>query len=80
NILLLLGERQSLVDQIGKVKKVKRQPIFSPRREKEILRKQSAVAKDLGLDRGFIEEFFTAIFRLTRLRQKKLSHVKANAK
>jgi chorismate synthase len=71
NILLLLGERQALVRQIGDLKKKRGHKILDRSREKQILSKQLAVAKDLGLDRQFTRELFQAIFHLARSTQEK---------
>ena len=75
NILLLLAERQGLVEQIGFVKKKKGQKIVDTRREKQILRKQLGVAGDLGLDLEFTTEMFRAIFHLAKSTQWKVNGV-----
>lgn len=73
NILLLLSERQSLVRQIGAVKKKTGRKIEDKAREKQILTRQLAVAHDLGLDTGFTRELFNAIFHLAKSVQRSLS-------
>jgi chorismate synthase len=70
NILLLLAERQGLVHQIGQVKKRSGRRVFDPKREKEILRMQLPLAKDLGLDVDFTADLFKAIFQLARTTQR----------
>lgn len=71
NILLLLGERQAMVRQIGDLKRKRGQKILDRTREKQILSKQLAVARDLGLDLEFTRELFQAIFNLARSTQKR---------
>jgi chorismate synthase len=73
NILLLIAERQKLVEQVGILKKKKGQKIYDPRREKEILEKQLAVGKELGLDRSFVREICYAIFHLAKTTQRRLN-------
>jgi chorismate mutase len=70
NILLLLSERQGLVRQIGLLKKKRGTRVFDKSREKEILRKQLKVAKDLGLDTDVIGEMIRAIFKLAKTSQR----------
>jgi chorismate synthase len=73
NMLLLLAERQELVEQVGCLKKKKGQRIYDPRREREIIRKQLGMARLLGLDEQFVQEMCTAIFHLARSTQRKLN-------
>lgn len=73
NILLLIGERQNLVEQVGILKKKRGQKIYDPQREKEILRKQLSVGNELGLDADFVREICNAIFHLAKSTQQKIS-------
>lgn len=70
NIVLLLAERQTLVRQIGDLKKTRGKKILDKSREEKILRKQLPVAAQLGLDRRFTANLFRAIFQLARTTQK----------
>jgi len=72
NIVLLLTERQALVGQIGTLKKRKKAKIVDKKRERQILRKQVAVAHSLGLDEEFTGKLFHAIFNLARATQRKV--------
>jgi chorismate synthase len=72
NIVLLLAERQALVDRIGLVKRRRGRKILDRGRQREILRKQLAVAHELGLDVDFTAKLFQAIFRLARVTQRKI--------
>jgi chorismate synthase len=72
NIVLLLTERQALVGQIGALKKRKKTKIVDKKRERQILRKQLAIARSLGLDEEFTGELFQAIFNLARTTQRKV--------
>lgn len=76
NILLLIGERQQLVEQVGILKKKRGQNIYDPQREKEILRNQLSVGSLLGLDPDFVREMCYAIFHLAKATQQKLSRGK----
>jgi chorismate synthase len=71
NIVLLLAERQSLVRQIGALKKSRGKKILDRSREEKILRKQLPVAAQLGLDRRFTAHLFRAIFQLARTTQQR---------
>jgi chorismate synthase len=71
NIVLLLAERQSLVRQIGDLKRRRGKKVFDKSRQLQILRKQLPVARQLGLDEKFITQLFTAIFRLARSTQRR---------
>ena len=70
NIVLLLAERQSLVSQIGGLKRRTGRQILDRSRQQQILRKQLPVARALGLDEKFIAQMFSAIFRLARTTQR----------
>lgn len=73
NILLLLAERQALVEQVGEMKRKRGQQIYDPMREKEILAKQLATAEELSLDQTFVREMCTAIFHLAKATQEKMN-------
>jgi chorismate synthase len=71
NIVLLLAERQELVRQIGALKRSRGRKILDKTRQNQILRKQLAVAGELGLDKRFTAALFRAIFQLARTTQRK---------
>lgn len=73
NIMLLVAERQSLVEQVGLLKKAQGQEIYDPAREKEILEKQLAIARELGIDASFTKKICNAIFDLARTTQQKMN-------
>lgn len=73
NILLLVAERQRLVEEVGVLKKHRGQRIHDARREREILRNQLAAGHALGLDSDFVREMCSAIFHLAKSTQKKLN-------
>ncbi|MER3524301.1 MAG: chorismate synthase [Ignavibacteria bacterium] len=73
NILLLVAERQSLVEQVGLLKKKRGEKIYDPQREKDILARQLATARAFGIDPQFIRTICRAIFDLARTTQRKLS-------
>lgn len=73
NILLLLAERQALVEQVGVLKQKRGQQIYDPAREKEILAKQLTIVRELGLDQKFVREMCTAIFHLAKSTQEKMN-------
>ncbi|MEW6509460.1 MAG: chorismate mutase [Bacteroidota bacterium] len=73
NLVLLLHERQALVRQIGEVKKRRGSRIVDRNREREILRRQRAIASDLDLNDTLIAEMFRAIFKLARTTQKSIA-------
>jgi chorismate mutase len=73
NILLLIAERQQLVERVGMLKKKKGQKIYDPAREKEILLKQLSIGAELGLDPRFVHDMCNAIFQLAKSTQRKLT-------
>jgi chorismate mutase len=66
NILLLIAERQALVEKVGDVKRKRGRGVADPRREREILASQLTFARLLGLDESFTREMFRAVFRMAR--------------
>jgi chorismate mutase len=70
-ILFLLAERQAAVKRIGMLKRNSGRKILDLNREKEILRKQLALASELGLDLEITRELLEAIFQLGRSAQKR---------
>ncbi len=69
-LILLLSQRQELVREIGRWKKLHRHPIANPRREKEIMKKRFALLQDTGLDRKFIRDIYRIVFRESRTAQR----------
>ncbi|HEX9006421.1 MAG TPA: chorismate mutase [Bacteroidota bacterium] len=59
-----------MVRQIGELKKRRGRQVFDKKREREIMRKQSAVARDLGLDEAFVGDLFRAVMHLAKTTQK----------
>lgn len=76
NILLLVAERQSLVEQVGLLKKKRGEEIYDPERERQILQRQLATARELGIDPQFIKQMCRAVFDLARTTQQKLNRGK----
>ena len=76
NILLLIAERQQLVEQVGILKKKKGQKIYDLQREKEILRNQLSIASELGIDADVTKQICRAIFNLARATQQKMNNGK----
>ncbi len=61
-IITALAERMSLIPDIADYKKKNDIPIFDEEREVEIMNKLKKIAKDHGLDEGFVEEIFLSCF------------------
>lgn len=61
-IITALAERMSLIPEIGDYKKRHNIPIFDEKREVEIMKKLKRIAKEQGLDEGFVEEVFLSVF------------------
>ena len=70
-ILKLLSKRKNLIEEIGKLKNSLDIPIFDKKREEEILDKISQKAKKQGLNKEFIEEVFSVIFKNSRTSQQR---------
>lgn len=73
NLLLLVAERQALVEQVGLLKRKRGEKIYDPRREEEILSRQLATAAELGIDTRFVRQICRAIFDLARTTQHRLN-------
>lgn len=71
-LLLLLGQRQELVRDVGRWKKQHNIPIPHRKREREILEKRLTLACEANLDRSFVEKIYTAIFEHSRRIQLKV--------
>ena len=69
DLLLLIAERQSYVKGIGILKKRRGQKIADARREREILRKQLALATGMGLNIPLTKRFFESIFDMAKATQ-----------
>lgn len=61
-IITALAERMSLMPEIAEYKKKHNIPVFDEEREIEIMKKLKKVARDYGLDEGFVEEVFLSLF------------------
>lgn len=61
-IITALAERMSLMPEIGEYKKRNDIPVFDENREVEIMKKLKKMAKEQGLDDGFVEEIFLSVF------------------
>lgn len=70
NLLFLLAERQSLVSEVGGLKKRRGRKITDARREGEILRAQRETAAQLGLDPELTGRLFRLVFDLAKGVQK----------
>jgi chorismate synthase len=71
NILLLLAERQGIVESIGATKRRTRKKIADPRRERQILKKQLPLARDLGVKEADATALFKTIFAMARRVQRR---------
>ncbi len=61
-IITALAERMSLMPEVAEYKKKKDIPVFDEEREVEIMNKLKKIAKQHGLDEGFVEEIFLSCF------------------
>lgn len=61
-IITALAERMSLIPDVADYKKKNDIPIFDEEREVEIMNKLKKIAKQHGLDEGFVEEIFLSCF------------------
>ena len=69
-IIHLLVKRKACTLDVGKYKKENGLKIFQPKREQEVLKARSRLAKKYGLDQGFIRDIFKSIFKDSRKIQK----------
>lgn len=58
----LLGKRMNLVREIAKLKKQSDLPITDEKREEELRKNLTELAKKEGLDDGFVNHLYTHIF------------------
>ncbi len=61
-IITALAERMSLMPDVAEYKKNHNIPVFDEEREVEIMKKLKRIAKEHGLDEGFVEEIFLSCF------------------
>jgi chorismate synthase len=73
NILLLLAERQSIVESVGAAKRQKGKRIADPKRERQILRKQLPLARALHVREEDATALFKTIFSMARRIQRRRS-------
>lgn len=71
-ILELLNKRAELAQKIGKIKFLQGQTIYSPEREKKIIRRLVKLSKG-PLNEDDVREIFTAIIHICRHQQKKFT-------
>jgi chorismate mutase len=65
-ILLLLKKRFDIVKEITKIKKLKGLKIYQPEREKEIFKKISEKAEELGMDIKGVKLIYKIILKLSK--------------
>ena len=61
-LITALAERMSMMPDMAEYKKKHNIPIFDEKREIQIMNQLKKVAKEHGLDEGFVEEIFLSIF------------------
>ncbi|MBR9699844.1 chorismate mutase [Candidatus Woesearchaeota archaeon] len=61
-LITALGERMSLMPEIGEYKKKNNVPIFQEKREQQIMKRLKKLAKDYQISEDFVEEIFLSIF------------------
>jgi chorismate mutase len=71
NILLLLAERQGIVESIGAAKRQGGKKIADPKRERQVLRKQLPLARALGVRETDASALFRTIFAMARRTQRR---------
>ena len=71
NMLMLVAERQAVARQIGERKRSRGRAIADPRRERQILRRQSLLARRLGLEEVLVEQLMRTLFRMARAAQRR---------
>jgi chorismate synthase len=69
-LMLILGQRQELVREIGAKKRARRLPIPDSARERQILEARLALAAETGLDPAFLRKLFGVIFTNSRAVQR----------
>lgn len=68
-LILLIGERKSLVLEIGRVKEAMGLPVLDPRREAEVVRRAAARARELGVDEEMTRDVVWRIMAAARAEQ-----------
>jgi len=68
-LVALLGKRQVISDEIGKVKKMNDLPVTDELREEHALQLRSELAEKHGLTAEEADRFFRAIFAISKKRQ-----------
>jgi chorismate mutase len=72
-ILELIGDRHTISNRIGEIKKDMNLKILNPVREKELLENLKLKARSLNLDEKHVEEVWTEIMRESKRVQKHVS-------
>ena len=60
-VLEILAKRMELVSKIAQYKKEKGIALKQPEREKQLIERSRAIAKELGLSKDFVESLYRAI-------------------
>lgn len=68
-IVDLLAQRQSQVEQVVALKKIHNLPVFHPAREENVISGRRQQARDAGIDPNYVEELFRIIMRQSRREQ-----------
>ena len=71
-LIAILAERMSLMPDIGEYKKKNGMPITDEKREIQIMDRLKSIAKEYGLEDGFVEEVFLSIFNEAKRIQSKV--------
>jgi chorismate synthase len=65
-LMLLVGQRQELVAEVGRWKRARKLPVIDREREARIMEARLALTTETGLDRRFLKKFFQVIIEHSR--------------
>ncbi|MFC1678574.1 chorismate mutase [Patescibacteria group bacterium] len=72
NIIKLIAKRKIIVEKIALYKKKHNVPVFHKKREEELLRAKSILAKNESLDPKIIKDIFNKLIKYSHIIQKRI--------
>ncbi len=79
-LIRVLGRRQALVQDIGRLKAKLGLPVTDPQREATVVRRAARLARDAGLDEELVREVIWKVMAFARARQDPPSDQSGDAK
>lgn len=68
-IVSLLAKRQTVIENVVKLKNAHNIPVYHPAREEYLISNRRNQSKEIGLNPDFVEEIFRSVIRQSRIKQ-----------